>query len=272
MVGNDGVDGSIKNSFDDRLAVLFLAQRRVHAEVCIPAFQQPVGHHHIVRSGFAGHLDSSGFRLPNQLYRTFCADMGDVDGGAGAFCQHDFPRGDAVLAGAVHSLDTQAAGNLSLVDDAAIDDGQVFTMADDRHPCVVCPAERFEHHTAVFHRTSVIADCHSARCVQRCNVVELFTLHSGGDGSDGVNPCIRLFCTLQNIREHLRAIGNGFCVRHTADTGHTACRSCPTSGQDVLLMGKSRVTQMDMDVQKAGSCAQSAGIQQLCTLCNRAVF
>ena len=77
---------------------------------------------------------------------------------------------------------------------------------------------------------------------------------------------------LQNIREHLRAIGNGFCVRHTADTGHTACRSCPTSGQDVLLMGKSWVTQMDMDVQKAGSRAQSAGIQQLCTLCNRAVF
>ena len=37
-------------------------------------------------------------------------------------------------------------------------------------------------------------------------------------------------------------------------------------------MGKSRVTQMDMDVQKAGSRAQSTGIQQLCTLCNRAVF
>ena len=133
MVGDDGVDGAVKDALDDRLAVLLLAQRRVHAEVGVAASQQLVGHHHVVRRCLAGDPDPSGLGLTDQLNRPFGADVRDVDGGVGTFRQHNLPHGDAVLAGTVHAADAQLLGNLALVDDAAVDDAQILTVADHRH-------------------------------------------------------------------------------------------------------------------------------------------
>ena len=131
MVGHNRIDGSIQNTFHNRFAVFLLSERWIHAEVCIVRKQQFIGHHHIMRCCFAGNLDPSCFCFPDQLNRAFCADMCNVDCSIRTLCKYDLSCGDAVFACAIHAFNTQLFGNASFVDDTAIDDGQILTVADN---------------------------------------------------------------------------------------------------------------------------------------------
>ena len=75
MICDNTVNGSIQNTRQNRLSILFCPKWRIHSIVCIPAKHGFLRHQEIMRTGFTSHLNTVRLCLANNLHTAAGAHM-----------------------------------------------------------------------------------------------------------------------------------------------------------------------------------------------------
>ena len=264
MVGGDGIQCAVQQSLDHGLPVIFCAKGRVHPVVGVPLFQLFMGHHEVMGTGFGSNGNPALFRVPNHIHRSAGAHMADVHRHPIGFRHGDFPGCTAVFGGGGNPRHAQLPGNTTLVHNAALCQIQILAVGRDRQPQRGRSVHGIRQKAGVFHRPAVVTQGNGSGFGQCFPVAGLLTFQALGHGRCYIHMSVRIFCFIQNIFHRFRGIGGRIGVGHGQQTGHAACRSSTASGENIFLLGKARVPQVNVHVHQTGSRHQPFGLDDPC--------
>ena len=140
-------------------------------------------------------------------------------------------------------------------------------MGKDNKILPVGTDEGVPHQVCVHHRHAVIRQGNCTGFFQSLGIRQGLALLPHGNRGDGQHiNAAALGSAFIDIAHPLRAIDHRFGVGHAGDGGKAAMGSSVGAGNNVLFIGKTGVTEVNMDINKAGADRQSGGIQYLSAL------
>ena len=219
-----------------------------------------MGEEEVVGRGLAGDGQAALFGSPDEGDRPRGRDMGDVDGRAGGFGEGDFPRGDEILACPVHAGDAQFLRDGAFVHDAAVYEVQILAVGDGEEAVFPGQAHPLPHEAGGGDRLAVIRDSDGPGGLEGGHVGEDFPLHPAGDGGNRVDAGFGGSPFLYNITENFGTVGDGVGIGHAGDRGDAARGGRLAAGEDVLLVEKTGVAEVDVHVNEAGEGGQTGKV------------
>lgn len=126
VIGGDDIDGAVFYAFDQRGAIFFAAERRIHFEP--PVLLQIVfGKQKIMRRGFAGYVRSAALRLADGFHAFLGGNVADVVFHARFFGKAQIAPHLHIFAGGIDALMPVFPRVFSRTDAAAVQ--QRFVLA-----------------------------------------------------------------------------------------------------------------------------------------------
>ena len=280
MVGNDTVDRAVQKSLQHCFTVFFRPERRIHTVIRITAEHRFLCHQEIVRTGFTGHLDTLCFGVTNDLHAAVSADVSDMNRHIGRGRQNDLPCGDIVFRSPIHASDTQRFRSHAAVHNAAVDNGQIFTMRNNRQPQCIALNQSLPHGFCTLYRSAVVGNGTDAGIFQRRIVAHFLAFQPLGNAAHGVNLHAGISCFFADIADSVYVVDCRRGIRHACHAGDAASQCRCGTGEDVLFMCLPGVTQMHMHIKQPRQCCQAGAVndkvgrfvQIFSQLCDHAVL
>ena len=207
-----------------------------------------------MRRGLAAHVESARLGLRDQLHALFGRNVTDMIFAAGFLNQREVSLHRPPLALGRDALVSMSAGVNTVVNVAAVTQGQIFTVRDDRQLQPPRDAHRLPHQRRVIQSHPVIAKTDDIGRHRR-KICQPFALFAGGDGAvrpdinagvffDDGSLDVQIF---QSIRHRVQ-------IRHREDMSVTGGCRRHRAAQNRFLIKKSRLSQMYMHIHKRGDC------------------
>ena len=190
MVGGDGVDGAVFQSFPQCGPVLRCPKRGIHLEPSV-FLQVVLAKYQIVRRRLASDADAGTLRLPDQRDTFFRRDMADMIAAARLGGQFQIAGDLAPFTFGADAFVFVGCTPTSVVDVATVQQGIVFAMGGQNAVQLRRPAHGLQHHIVLLDAASVVGEG-DATAFQRFKIHGLQPLSSSGDGSVGehLNACV----------------------------------------------------------------------------------
>ena len=181
-------------------------------------------------------------------------DVCHMEARTGGFGQQDIARYHHIFRTAGNAAQTEPRRLHAFVHVAAGAQVQVFAMVDHRKVERFGHLHRAAHNARIHHRAPVIRDRDNTGVLHRAERCQFFTGAILGDGSDGedIDGCV-LARAFNDVAGDSGVIVHRQRVGHAADGGEASRRRGARSGFDGLGMLDSRLSQMDVHVDEAGS-------------------
>ena len=255
MIGDDSVDGAVDDALTDGLGVLVGAQRRVDLERGVVGLVQVVlGQEHVVRSGLAGNLNTSGLTGTHDLQAMGGGDVLNVQLGAGQLGDLDVAGDLELLAGSRPALESQTGRDLALVDLAVADQVLVLAVAHKdlaEHLAVVHAATE---HARALHAATVVGEGDCAVGDHIAHLGHGLALKTAGHGARRIDAAVTDLGSAGLDELHDGAvIGDGIGVGHGAHAGKAALGSRASAALDVLFDLVAGLAKMNVHIHQAGN-------------------
>ena len=268
VVGGNHVNCAVEQACQQRLLVILVTKRRIHLEAP-QVLQVILTQQQIVRSSFAGDVDSLRLRLTNQRDGFLRADVADVVAAAGFAAE-----GNVAFNGLPFAFGRNARNAVRLCERAVMNraacGNPAHVLAVRRNDAVrrLALLHGFAHRLGGFDPASVVGEAAHAPAQRRH--VGQFALallpHRDGRVRTHINNRFALNQRFLHC-QMLRAVRRRIQIRHRADGRISAVRTCRAAGRNGLLIRKSRLTQMHMYIHKAGKKGKSTAIKHF--LCRK---
>ena len=161
----------------------------------------------------------------------------------------------------------QLTGHFALVDRIVLHHLAVLTVRDHDFMELFGGFQGIPHPNCRGNGYAVVGKRHGAGLSQLVKIRQHFALLSNGYGADGEHMAEALiFSLFQHIFHLLRGVQHGLGVGHAGHGGKAACRRCGAAGDDVLLIGKAGIPEVDVHIYKARGKIQPGAVDDLMTL------
>ena len=186
VVGDNTINCPIQNTFQNGFPVFFRPQRRTHPVIGI--FRQHLffGQQEIMWASFAGDRNAFPLCQPDNFHAALCADVCDVNRTVHRASQNDFSGSNIVLRSSVHALYLQLFGNSTLVDDTAVNNGEVFTVGNHWQVQIPCLFQSQPHLFGILYRSAIVRNRTDTSLHESRIITERFAFHAVGNAADGV--------------------------------------------------------------------------------------
>lgn len=259
VVGGDHIDRAVRNPLQQRGAVAGAADGRVHLEAAV-VLQQLVAEVQIVRRGFAGDVCARPLGAADERDAFRRGDVADVVGGARLFRQRKVALNLRVFARGRNARQPVRAREIAVVDAAAADERDILAVGGKDTSGGFGLAHRPLHHPLVLHAAAVVAERDGVGRVLRQRRDGLAAAPAR-DAAVGKHPHRRVR-RMHGLRaQPLGAVGRRVQVGHRADGGEPAVRRGHRAGPHRLLIRKTRLPQMNMNIRKTGKNSFAAAVQ-----------
>ena len=215
-----------------------------------------------MRTGLTSHLYALCLGMADDLHAAVGADVCNVNRHIRRCCQNDLTGCDIVLGCTVHTLYAQCFRYLATIYDAAVNNGQILAVRDHRDAQFCCLDQCLAHSLSAFHRSAVIGNGADACLFQSGIIAHFFAFQSLGNASHRVYLYAGMGCLFADIPNGIHAVDRRCGIGHTRYAGNAAgkCRSC--AGEDVLFMGLTRITEVNVHIKQARQCRQTGTVDR----------
>jgi len=252
MVGRDHVDRSVEQPLDQRVLILFRADRRVHLEAPV-VLEHCVVQKQIVRRGLAAHVDAARLRLSDQLDALLCRDVADVVAAACFLREREVARDRPPLALGRNAPEAVRERVTAPVDDPTAGKRVVLAVRGDDLPEPLCLEHRRLHQRRVLHAAPVVGKRRDERS-HGPHIGERLALFADRQRAERHYLHARAPADAVELRfEVFEGIRHRVHVRHRAHVREPAARRRERAGLDRLLIRKTRLSQVHMHVDEAGN-------------------
>ncbi len=256
VVRRNGVDGSVREAFDEGFPVVRAPQRRVHLEASVlPEVVFAEGE--VMRPGLAGDAHPAGLGGADELHALARTYMTHVITAAGFLSQREVAGDLPPLAFGADAPVPVGGGVAAVVDISALQEGIVFAVGRDDD---VFPGGGFHgpaHHRFVLDAASVVGECDAA-VLEGGDIDQFQSFPAFGDGAVGEDVDDRVPVDGRLFHgEGFRTVRHGVQVGHGADDAVSAPGRGGGSGGDGFLGREAGLAEMDMDVGE-GLCHEQA--------------
>ena len=218
------------------------------------AAQRPIlSKHQMVRADFGGHRQPPLFGGAHQCHAAGGAQVRQMQASAGQLGQRNIPRHHRLLGHRRDAGQAQAAAHPPLGHHAARTQRMLLAVVADRQPQIAAVGQRQTHQRRIIHRIPVIAESDAARRRQLLQIRQLLPRPPLADAPDGLHPHRRRRPALPHIVHHGGVVHRRVGVGHRADGGKAAPRRRRRPARNGLLVLKTRLPQMGMDINKTGA-------------------
>jgi len=217
-----------------------------------------MGHH------LSGDPHPIALRRPNHAERPRGADMEHVQPATGQPRDLDVAPGDDLLGSGRDTGQVELSRHVAFVHHPAGRQCPVLGVHHDRQAGLGRPRQRLAHDRTAPCAVTVVGEPDRPRRGHARPVRRLRPGTPDRDGADGIDAHRQAGRPLDDVGDPLRRIECRVGVGHAADRGETAPHRRGRSGLQRLLLGKTRIAQVNVDVDQAGRHHQAARIDHLC--------
>ena len=260
MVGGDHVNGTIFQSFNQCLPVLLCAERRVHLGHGPVLGHRFFGEGKVVGGDFRRHMGPQAFGQTHHGHGVFGADVLNIHFGSGIQGQHTIPGHQRVLRHGRRAENSQAFRGFAPVDAVFADKGRVLFMEAQGFVQLSSPLHGFAAQAAVQERNAVVGESRRSGLAQCFQIGKLFSRHALGDAGGREHMDAGLFPLFPHILKRLHIVHRGLGIGHGDHRGKAALLGGLRPGLDGLLVGLSRIAEVDMHIDQPRGHAQSPGV------------
>ena len=206
----------------------------------------------VVRRGLTGDVKPLGLGPADQLNALLGGDVANVVGASRFADQFQVARDGPPFTLGADALVSVRLGVFAVVNVAAVSEKIVLAVGDDDLAEALGLAHGGLHHLLGLHAAAVVRKAGHERC-ECLHVGKLLAALLLRDGTQGANVDQRALADgLQLGGEMLGRIGHGIEVWHGANAGVAAVRRRKRPGPDRLLIRKSRLAEMYVNIHKTG--------------------
>ena len=229
--------------------ILFASDGRIHLESAV-FLQILVTEQQVMGRGLAAHIKAPCLRLCNQLHAFLRGNMADVIFAARLFHQTQVCLNGPPFAFGGNALVPLFSRITALVYVSALSQGKILAVGCNGQVQLSRNAHRFFHERRVVQPCSVIAE--SDYVWRHCFQIRKFSpFFAYGNRTVGANIHKGVSCNPCSLYiQILQAVRHGIEVRHGKNMSVARCRRRFCPGQNRLFIGKSRLSQMYMDIYK----------------------
>ncbi len=251
VVGGDHVDGAVLDGLDDGLTVVRRPQGRVHLEAALLE-EFAVVEDDVVRTGFTGDVDAPRFGLPDEVQAFGDRHVADVVAAAGLFGEDDVSADFGGLALRVLAPVAVQPGIVAGVDVSFVRELVDLTVGADDFVDGCGPFHEGFHHVGGLDASAVVGEAEDVGCqlFDGDDLLPQLAHRQGGvgiavDDRIPVDDVLLDLQVFQTVRDRVQ-------VRHGGNAGEPAVGRRPASGQNGLLIRKTRLSEMHMHIKKTG--------------------
>ncbi len=272
VVGADAVGDAAAKRFDQRLAVVLGAKRRVHLEPRVEAADLFVGEHQVMRRQLGRQLRAVRLGRGDRLDRNAGREVLDVGPRVLVEAEGAVAGDHRRLGDVWHPGEAERGRDRPLPHHPVAGQRRVLLVEEDRAPGEPLVLERPAHHPGVGDRQPVVGEAERAGLAQRRHLGQLAPLHAAGDGRDEAGRDDRLgLGPLAERRDDRGIVDDRVGVRHRDDPAVAARGGGPGPGLDVLAVLLAGRPQMDVRVEEGREGVEPAGVDLLAAVGKLAV-